>query len=154
MNKQMHSKQAGFTLIELVIVIIILGILAATAVPKFIDLQGDARGSALKGVKAALEGAASLTYSRAAIKGTEKEATDSVDDIATVYGYPAYTELKEVAELSTTDWTIDASGTGVSGAVITAFGAASGSTSTCKVTYANAASSVARPTITVDESGC
>ncbi|WP_219592386.1 prepilin-type N-terminal cleavage/methylation domain-containing protein, partial [Aeromonas salmonicida] len=36
------KKQAGFTLIELVIVIIILGILAVTAAPKFLNLQGDA----------------------------------------------------------------------------------------------------------------
>jgi MSHA pilin protein MshA len=41
------NKQAGFTLIELVIVIVILGILAATAIPKFIDIQGDARASSL-----------------------------------------------------------------------------------------------------------
>lgn len=37
------NKQSGFTLIELVIVIIILGILSVTAIPKFLDLQGDAR---------------------------------------------------------------------------------------------------------------
>ena len=41
------KRQQGFTLIELVVVIIILGILAVTAAPKFINLQGDARLSAL-----------------------------------------------------------------------------------------------------------
>lgn len=46
------KKQAGFTLIELVIVIIILGILAVTAAPKFLNLQDDARTSTLKGVEA------------------------------------------------------------------------------------------------------
>ncbi|MGL4893853.1 MAG: type II secretion system protein, partial [Shewanella sp.] len=44
------KKQQGFTLIELVVVIIILGILAVTAAPKFINLQGDARVSALNGL--------------------------------------------------------------------------------------------------------
>ena len=44
------KKQAGFTLIELVIVIIILGILAVTAAPKFLNLQDDARYSAAQGV--------------------------------------------------------------------------------------------------------
>lgn len=45
------KKQAGFTLIELVIVIIILGILAVTAAPKFLNLQDDARYSAAQGVQ-------------------------------------------------------------------------------------------------------
>ena len=50
------KKQAGFTLIELVIVIIILGILAVTAAPKFLNLQDDARKSAAAdGVKASLQ---------------------------------------------------------------------------------------------------
>ena len=41
--KSHHTKNSGFTLIELVIVIIVLGILAATAVPKFINLRADAK---------------------------------------------------------------------------------------------------------------
>ncbi|SQH74913.1 Prepilin-type N-terminal cleavage/methylation domain-containing protein [Shewanella benthica] len=66
------KKQNGFTLIELVVVIIILGILAVTAAPKFINLQSDARASTVEGVKAALQGANSLIYSKAAIAGKEK----------------------------------------------------------------------------------
>ncbi len=68
------KKQNGFTLIELVVVIIILGILAVTAAPKFINLQSDARVSALEGMKASLQGANSLVYSKAAISGSEKRA--------------------------------------------------------------------------------
>ena len=71
MQMQMQ-KQNGFTLIELVVVIIILGILAVTAAPKFINLQGDARVSTLQGMKAAIQGANSLVYSKAAISGQEK----------------------------------------------------------------------------------
>ncbi|AZG71839.1 type II secretion system protein [Shewanella livingstonensis] len=66
------QKQQGFTLIELVVVIIILGILAVTAAPKFINLQGDARVSALSGLKAAIQGANTLVYSKAALAGQEK----------------------------------------------------------------------------------
>ena len=70
----MMQKKNGFTLIELVVVIIILGILAVTAAPKFINLQSDARVSALQGVRAAIQGANSLVYSKAAISGQERLA--------------------------------------------------------------------------------
>ncbi len=65
------KKQAGFTLIELVIVIIILGILAVTAAPKFLNLQDDARKAAADGVKASLQSASQMIYSKAAILGIE-----------------------------------------------------------------------------------
>jgi len=82
----------GFTLIELVVVIIILGILAVTAAPKFINLQGDARVSALNGLKAAIQSTNTLVYSKAALAGLEKQenadvALSNTLTVKTKYGY-------------------------------------------------------------------
>ncbi|MBB1362367.1 type II secretion system protein [Shewanella sp. SR44-4] len=87
------QKQQGFTLIELVVVIIILGILAVTAAPKFINLQGDARVSALNGLKASIQGANTLVYSKAALSGLEKSTAATPvtiatgETVSTLFGY-------------------------------------------------------------------
>ena len=58
----MRNTQQGFTLIELVVVIVILGILAATALPKFIDMSGEASQAAVDGVAGALSSASAINY--------------------------------------------------------------------------------------------
>ncbi len=101
------KKNNGFTLIELVIVIIVLGILAATAVPKFINLQDDAKESALKGLSGALNSAANIVYAKSAIDGNEKLEDQVVSKLSsgrieTNYGYPKASDagIRKAVEVS------------------------------------------------------
>lgn len=92
----------GFTLIELVVVIVILGILAAVAAPKFMDLQKDARMSAIQGLNGAIKSAVNMSFAKSIVQGTDRTEefagagvttcpadTDTSTVICTVYGNPA-----------------------------------------------------------------
>lgn len=80
------KKQNGFTLIELVVVIIILGILAVTAAPKFINLQSDARASTVKGLEAAIKGADTLVHSKSLIAGNNTVAASTTTLVTVATG--------------------------------------------------------------------
>jgi len=108
-----QNKQAGFTLIELIIVIVILGILAVTASPKFLDIQGDARKSTLEGLEGSLKGAANIVYSKALINNeanADDQALTGVTNVTVDYGYPRADEttLGAILELDAAEWEVHA----------------------------------------------
>ena len=68
-SMKVKANQKGFTLIELVVVIVILGILAVTAAPKFIDLTSDAKASVVQAVEGSLNSAADMAHAKALVEG-------------------------------------------------------------------------------------
>ncbi|WP_026960026.1 type II secretion system protein [Aliagarivorans taiwanensis] len=158
------KKQQGFTLIELVIVIVILGILAVTAAPRFLNLSGDARASTLAGLRASIEGGANLVYSKAAIQGLEGLAGQSVDvdgtnTVTSQYGYPSVSafstggagELQYWLDIDQAAWTITP---GTSGSSDTTIQPATGGSATCQLTYKEATGTNTSPDVSIDDSGC
>lgn len=89
--QKLRQKQKGFTLIELVMVIVIIGILAVTAMPSFINLSGDAQQAATNGVASALGSASAINYAAKKANAANGVVVDDCQDIggALAGGLPA-----------------------------------------------------------------
>ncbi|MDY0397763.1 MAG: type II secretion system protein [Desulfuromonas thiophila] len=103
------NNQKGFTLIELIVVIVILGILAAVAVPKFVDMQGEAKRGVLNGIRGSLKSAVMMAHGKYLAGGGT--ATSITVDGATVdlaFGYPEASTANLTALVDLDNLTIEA----------------------------------------------
>jgi len=135
----------GFTLIELVVVITILGILAAFAVPRFIALQAEARAASVQSLHGALRSAASMTHSMWLIRGGPTVAMEGAT-IDMANGYPTYDDI--VLTL------IDSAGFNYQPLTGQFSKVGAATAATCSVTYTPPAALGAAPGFIIDVSNC
>lgn len=165
----MKTQQKGFTLIELIIVIVVLGILAVTAAPQFFNFSSDARAATLKGIEGSIKAANQMVYARASIKGATLGASNVTVrgdvNVNTYNGYVQAAHLEKI--LDAADFTFIPGTVGndddnparvyyvISSDITLATDDAAGvKAAKCYLSYTDSAEADAEPEITLETEGC
>ena len=144
-----RNRQAGFTIIELVMVIVILGILAAIALPKYVSLQTDARKAKLNGAKGAIASAMAMSHGKWLVDGAATQTSEGVP-VTITFGYPDALTMAAAAGIVSTDYTLDTSVSKVLTVSPTGVAAAAN----CKVVYSEATSATVPATLAITQTDC
>ena len=144
-------KQAGFTLIELITVVVILGVLAAFAIPRFTGLESSARAAAVNGVAGTMRSGAALAHALYVANGSTGTSITMESQAITMHsttGYPAASAAGIAAVLqSVSGYTVDTATAGTYKLYIN-------SVSGCVASYTVGASAGAAPTISTTTTSC
>ncbi len=143
-----NHTQGGFTLIELVVVIVLLGILAAFAVPRFISLEVKTRAAATEGMSGNLRSVAALSHGLWLAKGSPATVTMEGNVITMTNGYPSAATVGDTL-VEFTGFTAATAGTTTT---FTKNGAAVGAN--CSVAYTEPAAAGDPPSVVVNVSDC
>lgn len=143
------NKQQGFTLIELVVVIVILGILAAVAVPRFVNLQSDARFASIQGVNGAIASAAALAHAQILARNVALNAQTTIEGVSVtnINGYPDAESIGALIGIPVTTANIT-----VTGAATSTTFAAVNAAGTCTVVYNESTGANLAPNIQLNAS--
>ena len=155
------KRQAGFTLIELVMVIVILGILSAFALPRFADLGGDARKASLQAAYGSMQSASSISHADCLVSNCSTEVTLEGQNVEIVNKYPQALALGgaggilEASQITAADFAVVGAGGVAAGAsiIVRPLNIAVANILTCQITYTAAAAN-ASPGIVLAATNC
>ncbi len=145
------NKQAGFTLIELIMVIVILGVLSAFALPRFADLGGNARTASINGLAGTIKAAANIAHAQSLAAGLASGAAATLEgaSITMVEFYPTADSagIQTAAQVSASDYTPSGGGATAGAAITFAL------QTDCNVVY-TAAAVGGLPSVVATTTGC